>query len=118
MKINQDYKRVYRAGYCIDKRTYRRHCESAHTLLIAIFLAVILLFIAIGTAEADEIPRDVAVHCILGEARDQGLDGLTAVAEALRNRGTTKGVYGCKATFKEPKWVWDMGRKAWNQSAS
>lgn len=56
------------------------------------------------------------IHCLLGESRNQGLIGLTATAEALRNRGTIKGIYGCKAVFNEPQWVWDMGKKAWEAS--
>jgi hypothetical protein len=45
--------------------------------------------------EAKEIPKEIAIYCVIGEAENQGDDGMRAVAMALRNRGTTKGVYGC-----------------------
>ena len=43
---------------------------------------------------------------------------MLAVAVGIRNRGTLQGVYGLKAKHicKEPKYVWDMARKAWNES--
>lgn len=58
---------------------------------------LILLFIVMvsGCAHAKEIPKEIAVYCIIGEAEGEGDDGMMAVAMALRNRGTTKGVYGC-----------------------
>ena len=60
-------------------------------------LLVILsvLFFISGCSYADEIPKSLAVSCIIGEAENQSLDGMKAVALALQNRGTTEGVYGC-----------------------
>lgn len=54
----------------------------------------------------------------MGEAENQGLKGMTAVAEAIRNRGTLKGVYGVKSPRlkKAPKWVFAMASKAWDDS--
>ena len=66
--------------------------------------------------ECDYQYIDEIVKCILGEARGEGYDGMVAIAEAIRNRGTLRGVYGCRAVFNEPKWVWDLGRKAWEES--
>jgi hypothetical protein len=54
----------------------------------------------------------------MGEARNQSYVCQVATAEALRNRGTTDGVYGCKASFKEPAWVWRRAEKAWKESAT
>jgi hypothetical protein len=45
--------------------------------------------------QAREIPREQAVSCIIGEAENQGTDGMSALAHALRTRGSTRGVYGC-----------------------
>ena len=51
-----------------------------------------------------EIEEDKAIHCILGEVRGEyaqyGYTSFLASAEALRNRNTTKGVYGCNAQFE------------------
>lgn len=57
-------------------------------------------------------------RCVIGESASEGSKGMIAVAEAIRNRGTTKGVYGCNAKFvdNEPQWVWDKARKAWELS--
>ena len=52
MKINQDFKRVWRAGYCMDKHTYRNHQESAWHVFFAIILAIALIFVA-AIASAD-----------------------------------------------------------------
>ena len=52
----------------------------------------------------------------MGEARGEGKIGLQMIGEVLRRRGTTQGMYGCDAKFKEPKWVWDMAEQAWKDS--
>jgi len=57
-----------------------------------------------------------AVKAIMGEARNQGYQGMLAVACGIRNRGTLQGVYGLNAKINEPKWVWDMADKAWRES--
>lgn len=66
------------------------------------------------------IPEELAVKAIMGEASNQGADGMLAVACAIRNRGTLRGVYGVKAKhiYKEPKQIWDQARAAWRKSAS
>jgi hypothetical protein len=43
------------------------------------------------------IPPEIAVYCIIGESEDQGPKGMLALAQALDNRGTTHGVYGCNS---------------------
>ena len=60
------------------------------------------------------------VRAIIGEAASEGYEGMLAVGEAIRNRGTLKGVYGVKAKFvdKEPEWVWQLAKKAWDASES
>lgn len=44
-----------------------------------------------------EISTDIAVRAILGEAENQGYEGMVALGEALRNRGKLSGVYGYRA---------------------
>lgn len=61
-----------------------------------------------------------AVAAILGEASNQGNDGMLAVACALRNRGTLSGVYGIKnpvVTQATPQ-VRAQALNAWHQSAT
>lgn len=59
------------------------------------------------------------VRAVMGEASGEGFTGMKAIACAIRNRGTLKGVYGLRAKHidKEPKRVWDMAQKAWEESA-
>lgn len=65
-----------------------------------------------------EIPESKAIHCLMGEARGEGLIGMTAVGEVLRKRGNTNGMYGCKAKFREPEWVYSLAKRAWADSRS
>ena len=92
---------------------------SAYSVIGAVILATILILCA-GLAQAGEIPEDVAVRVLIGEAGNQGEVGMIAVAEVLRRRGSTKGFYGLKAKHvdQQPAWVWEMARKAWRASAS
>jgi hypothetical protein len=72
-------------------------------------------------AHADAIPDDRAILAIIGEAENQGESGMLAVACAIRNRGTLKGVYGEKAR-RVVKGLYTKGtylkaQEAWNTSA-
>lgn len=64
-----------------------------------LFLAILFLtfFSSCDIVYAQLITDSQAVNAILGEAEDQGLLGMTALGEAIRNRGSLKGVYGYKA---------------------
>lgn len=57
------------------------------------------------------------IHAILGEARGEGANGMYAVACAIRNRGTLRGVYGADARIAEmtPE-LWHEGARAWYSS--
>lgn len=79
------------------------------------YLILVAILLYPQSAKAG-IQENVAVQCIMGEARGESYRGKIAVAEALRNRGTIKGVYGCRAKFKEPDWVWKQAKKAWRAS--
>jgi hypothetical protein len=69
-------------------------------------------------ARAETIPENLAIRAIIGEASNQGYQGMLAVACGIRNRGTLQGIYGLRAKHidKEPIWVWDMAQKAWKES--
>jgi hypothetical protein len=56
------------------------------------------------------------IHCLLGEARGEGLVGMTAVAEVIRNRGGTHGIYGCSKHFKVERRIRDLAQRAWRDS--
>ncbi len=84
--------------------------------LALLFLALLLAFVVLAASvEAGEIPEELAVSCILGEARGESYTGMLAVAEAMRNRGRIKGVDGCgyKAIDKDPI---QQAFKAWEES--
>ena len=84
-------------------------------------IGLLIAFCSIlGTAYAQgvELDEGLAVRAIIGEASGEGLKGMTAVAEAIRNRGYLRGVYGANAKHvdKEPRWVWELAREAWLNS--
>ena len=98
-----------------------RFCKGANICvrcLLGTAHVLILLLLFSPNANA-EIPQALAVKAIVGEAANQGVDGMTAVAEAIRNRGTLNGVYGLKRESfisSQPKWVHDQARQAWKRS--
>jgi spore germination cell wall hydrolase CwlJ-like protein len=79
-------------------------------------IIILIALLLTPTITEGAINEKQAIHCIMGEARGEGKLGMQAVGEVLRRRGTTKGMYGCKAKFREPKWVYDMAESAWTDS--
>lgn len=71
-------------------------------------------------AKTPSFTSENAIKAIIGEAENQGYDGMYAVACAIRNRGTLKGVYGVNAQrvkkqlYSHDTWV--KARKAWFDS--
>lgn len=71
-------------------------------------------------AFSQEIPVTLAVKAIIGEAENQGFQGMLAVACTIRNRGTLHGVYGlhsprvlcCKYSHRTYK----LAQRAWKLS--
>ena len=86
--------------------------------IILIILALIFIIVMARVVRAEEINDNFAIKAIIGEAANQGYQGMLAVAVGIRNRGVLQGVYGLKAKHidKEPQWVWTMARKAWKES--
>lgn len=62
-------------------------------------ILTLCLFKSGNAFSAQKIPDEIAVHCILGEARGTNIEEMSLIASALRNRGTTKGVHGCSVVF-------------------
>lgn len=64
------------------------------------------------------IPDHLAVRALVVEAGGQQDEELCAHANALRNRGTLRGVYGLHAKHlsTEPQWVFDRARRAWDRA--
>lgn len=92
-------------------------------LMILLWLSAMVLLTICYTqiADAAEIPAEKAVKAILGEAENQGYEGMLAVAVGIRNRGSLNGVFGYKAKRPNtpgmiPAYYWDMARRAWAES--
>lgn len=90
------------------------------SLSFLIMTLLILSAVIPKSTQAAEIPDNLAVRAIIGEASGEGYRGMLAVACGIRNRGTLHGVYGLNAKHvdREPAWVWDLARKAWAESAT
>lgn len=128
MHFDRDYRRLLEKYY--PQKRSEKEPWYLWVSLITLLVATLLIMASYAHAEtihAETIPDDVAIKCILGEVRgeyhDYGYNALLANAEALRNRGTTQGVYGCKAHFDhELSYLKRMGIfenavKAWKESA-
>jgi len=89
------------------------------TFLSRLIIATVVMLTLISTVYADRITYKKAVRTIIGEAANQGLKGMICVAEVLRRRADLKGFYGYKSIHidDQPKLVWEMAAKAWEQSA-
>lgn len=85
-------------------------------------VVLLFMFLSYGVCFASSIPDDRAINAIIGEAENQGYDGMLAVACAIRNRGSLKGVYGEKAkrvvNHKYSDKTYKLAKKAWNESAN
>lgn len=79
-----------------NQKSIKQNRFIQKTVLEDIFQMIFLIFLLFTSpAIADEIPKLKFIECVIGEAEDQGIDGMKSICHALRNRGTTKGVYGC-----------------------
>lgn len=82
--------------------------------MIKLFL-IIFLFTTTAYARTYD---EQAVDCIVGEASSEGYIGMLSVAESIRNRGSLRGVYGCKAKHieNESNDTYDLAVLAWSNS--
>jgi hypothetical protein len=80
-----------------SKKWIKRIFLAMAIIMFLALTAFITLFWMSKDADAAEIPEHKAILCIIGEAENQGFEGLLAIAHAIRNRGTLKGVYGLHA---------------------
>ena len=87
--------------------------------MIRLSLILGVLFCALSLP-AGPIAEQDAVRAIVGEAANQGYQGMLAVAGAIRNRGTLQGVYGWRSlpADRQPDWVWNQARATWRESAT
>lgn len=69
-----------------------KHFESAMIFLSCLVLAIGLLMFSCQAAHA--YSDEQAILAVIGEAENQGYQGMKAIACGIRNRGTLKGVYG------------------------
>lgn len=78
-----------------DHDTYYKDWRKASIIVGGIILLILVCsFLLQGCSIAAEIPSDKAIKAIIGEAENQGYTGMLAVAGAIHNRGSLKGVYG------------------------
>lgn len=63
---------------------------------IMAILTIIILIAGCQVAHAG-ISEAQGVACVIGEAEGEDYEGKLAIAYALQRRGTTKGVFGCRA---------------------
>lgn len=86
--------------------------------LVKLIFIILMLITLVANARSAEIDDKRAVRAIIGEAGNQGYQGMLAVAVGIRNRGTLTGVYGVNASHvdSEPVWVWKQAAKAWEES--
>lgn len=80
---------------------------------------LVILLVLINHLATAQVDSSTAIKAIMGEARGEGFRGMVAVGCAIRNRGHFRGVYGLrdKKIYNEPQWVWDLAKKAWEESA-
>lgn len=84
-----------------------------------IFWGLVLLLVLIyGCSSAMAYTDQDAIRCIVGEASNQGLEGMVLVGETIRNRNSVDGCYGMRArhTGLEKKSTWDNAEIAWQLS--
>jgi len=107
--------------YTYNKRREEKASERCGAWILSSMrqaMATAVLLLALCVSAYAHVDDALAVRAIIGEASNQGYAGMLAVACGIRNRDTLKGVYGVKAKHvdNEPKYVWDMARRAWAES--
>jgi len=82
--------------------------------------AVLSLLVAGSLHAAPALTDQNAVKALIGEAGNQSDQTLLAVAGAIRNRGTLRGVYGVHnpVVVQASARLWARAARAWAQSAT
>jgi len=91
-------------------------------------IVLLFSFLLSGSVEASaisddssssQIPSQVALRVLIGEAGDQGLKGMICVGEVLRKRGSIRGFRGYRAKHIKdtPASIWKQAALAWERSA-
>ena len=93
------------------------HKQMKWAVILAFITAVLVVAFVPG-CKAAELSDKQCIRAVIGEASNQGYEGMLAVACGIRNRGTLKGVYGANAKHidNEPMWVWKIAKRAWRDS--
>ena len=125
-KLIADYLRAVRQYRHFRKNTSNAltnsdEClKSAIAVVSSLFLAGVIV-LGCSLAHAD-VSDSQAVLAIIGEAENQGATGMLAVACAIRNRDTLRGVYCVNAPrVKQKKYsqkTYDLAKQSWEKSAS
>lgn len=116
MLINKDLNAMMKAGRA---RNIRKQNDSGIIAAACIGIALLILIFA-TCALADQINDTDAIKAIIGEAENQGYDGMLAVACAIRNRHTLNGVFGIRGNRVRNKLysteTLQYATKAWHDS--
>ena len=90
------------------------------SIIIGLTILIMVLFSSCSYAAPVKLTDKTAILAIIGEAEAESQIGKIAIAEAIRNRGTLKGVYGVKAKRVVNKLYTDnaylLAKSAWFDS--
>lgn len=105
-------------NYIMMPAEYLKKCWTTLTAVILMMTMMPIGGEAMPTAPSIALNDISAVRAILGEASGEGYRGMLAVACAIRNRKTLKGVYGVHAKHvdQQSKKVWQQAKQAWKES--
>ena len=95
--------------------------EKKRCFLVLLVTVFIFFVTSQSTEAAAHIDPDMAIKVILGEAADQGLDGMIAVAEVIRNRGKLRGFSSMRRNLdkfasQQPQRIQVLAERAWKMS--
>lgn len=115
LRMTQAIKGLLKVDPPLDERN-----QYVLPAIVSIIVVIIfnLLFILLVPKLAHAYTDEQAIHAIIGEAENQGEQGMIYVACAIVNRGTLKGVYGLHAPrvvhHKYSEMVLNEAHTAWD----
>lgn len=116
MTLNHGLQGGSPVGLC-GRRTGR---PNARTVFLT--LTVLWPLVGCGGSAMAMVDSHKAVLAVIGEAEGEGYEGMLAVAGAIRNRGTLKGVYGLRAPrvllHRYSAKTYRLAVRAWRESAA